>query len=145
MQADRVELRQHVDPVQAAVDAVRERDVDQPILARQGDGRLGAILGQRIQPRAATAAENESDDTFHVVLALDDKIDETPRNDHHFHHLLAGQEFDDLFVSPGRRFERLCVGFGGNWTLDRSLPFICTGISIVPLRASAASYVGHGS
>ena len=65
MQADRVELREHVDAVQPAVDAVRERNVDQPILAGQRHGRLRAILGQRIEPRAAAAAENNSDNISH--------------------------------------------------------------------------------
>ena len=43
VQAHRLELREHVDLVDAAVDAVRERNVDQPILAGQRHGRLRAI------------------------------------------------------------------------------------------------------
>ena len=43
VQAHRLKLREHVDPVHAAVDAVRQRNVDQPILAGQRHGRLRAI------------------------------------------------------------------------------------------------------
>ena len=62
MQAHREELRQHVDAVQPAVDAVRKRDVDQPVLGRQRHGRLRAEFGQRIQPRASAAAEHQRHD-----------------------------------------------------------------------------------
>ena len=65
MQADGVELRQHVDPVHAAIDAIRDRHVDQPILAGQRHRRLGAKFGERIKPRSPTAAEHESEDVFH--------------------------------------------------------------------------------
>ena len=54
VQADGVELRQHIDPVQAAVDAVRHRDIDQAVLARQRHGRLGPVQSQRQQARAAS-------------------------------------------------------------------------------------------
>ena len=64
VQADRDELREHVDAVQPAVDAVGDRDVDQPVLAGQRHGRLGAILGERIQPRALPAAQNDGDERF---------------------------------------------------------------------------------
>ena len=65
VQAHRLELREHVDLVDLAVDAVRERDVDQPILAGQRHGRLGAVGRQRQQPRAAPAAQNYRHDVFH--------------------------------------------------------------------------------
>ncbi len=65
MQADRVELRQHIHPVDAAVDAVRERDIDQAVLARQRHSRLRAVFGQRIKPRPASAAENQGQGIFH--------------------------------------------------------------------------------
>ena len=64
VQADRVELREHVEAVQPAVDAVRQRDVDQPILAGHRHRRLRAVLGQRIQPRALSAAEHQGDTFF---------------------------------------------------------------------------------
>ena len=66
MQADRHELRQHIDAIHAAVDAVRQRNVDQPILRRQRHGRLRAVLGQGIQTGSTTAAEDQSDDIFHA-------------------------------------------------------------------------------
>ena len=58
VQADRVELRQHVAAVQAAVDAVRQGDVDQTIFSGHRNRGLGTVLGQRIQPRALSAAEH---------------------------------------------------------------------------------------
>ena len=70
VQADRVELRQHVAAVQAAVDAVRQGDVDQPILARHRHGRLGAVLGQRIKPRALSAAEHQGHNVSHAITSI---------------------------------------------------------------------------
>ena len=58
VQTHGVELREHVHAVHAAVDAVRERDIDQPIFPRQRHGRLRAKFRQRIKPSAASAAEN---------------------------------------------------------------------------------------
>lgn len=48
VQADRVELREHVNPVQPAVDAIRQGNVNQAVLAGQRHGRLRSILRQRI-------------------------------------------------------------------------------------------------
>ena len=42
-----------------------KRNVDQPILAGQRHGRLGAILGERIEPRTSSAAEDEGEDVLH--------------------------------------------------------------------------------
>jgi len=58
MQADGIELCEHVHSIQTAIDAIRERDIDQPIFSRQRDGRLGTIFRQRIQACSTTAAEN---------------------------------------------------------------------------------------
>ena len=49
VQAHREELREHVDPVEPAVDAVGQRDVDQPVLGRQRHRRLRADFRERIQ------------------------------------------------------------------------------------------------
>jgi hypothetical protein len=65
VQAHRVELREHVDAIQAAVDAVRKRNIDQSILARQGHRRLGAKFGERIQACAAATAEHDRQDIAH--------------------------------------------------------------------------------
>ena len=61
MKADREELREDVDAVAAAVDAVADRDVDEAILARDGDRRLATQHGEGIKPRAAPAAEDETE------------------------------------------------------------------------------------
>src|SRR5262249_55891748 len=65
MEADRQELRQDVDAVQFAVDAITDRDVDEAVLAGDGDGRLAAEFGQGIQPSAATAAEDQGKNILH--------------------------------------------------------------------------------
>ena len=72
VQADRIELRQHVAAVQPAVDAVRQGNVDQPILARHRHRRFRAVLRQRIQPRALSAAEHQRNDVFHIEKKLED-------------------------------------------------------------------------
>ena len=65
VQADGVELGQHEDPVQPGVNAVGHGDVDQPIFAGDRHGRLAPRFGQRKQPRAATAAQDQRDDPRH--------------------------------------------------------------------------------
>ena len=50
MQAHRVELRENVDALHAAVDAVRERHIDDSIFASKRYGRLRAIAGEWIKP-----------------------------------------------------------------------------------------------
>ena len=66
MEADGIELGQHVDPVQSAVDAVRQGDIDQAILPGHRNRRLGANLRQRIQPRSLPAAQDHGGDVFHA-------------------------------------------------------------------------------
>ena len=65
VQADGIELGQHVDAVQSAVDAVGQGDVDQPVLARQRHGGLRSHLGQRIESRATSAAQHQRHDLLH--------------------------------------------------------------------------------
>ena len=48
MQGRGVELRQDKDLVEARVEAVADRDVDEAVVAREGHRRLAAILGQRV-------------------------------------------------------------------------------------------------
>ena len=64
-----VELRQHIDLVDAAVDAVANRDINQAVFARQRHGRLGPHFGERVQPRPSTATENDCENPFHQPLA----------------------------------------------------------------------------
>ena len=49
MQRGRVELRQQINASQAGIDAVGNRDVDQPIFAGERHGGLGAFFGEREQ------------------------------------------------------------------------------------------------
>ncbi len=55
----RVELRQHVDLADAAVDAVAHGHVDEPVGAADGHRRLRALLGQRVQPAAGAASQDD--------------------------------------------------------------------------------------
>src|SRR5262249_53079008 len=65
VQADAQELRQDVDAVEAAVDAVTDGDVDEPILAGDGHRRLAAQHRQGVKTGAAAAAEDEAEDVLH--------------------------------------------------------------------------------
>src|SRR5581483_1168789 len=68
VQADAEELCQDVDAIQTAVDAIADRDVDEAVLAGDGDSRLGAQLRQRVQTGAASAAEDEAEYVVHNGL-----------------------------------------------------------------------------
>ena len=52
VQRQRLVLGEDVDPAQVGVDAVGKRDVDDAVDAAEGDGRLGAVASQRIEPLA---------------------------------------------------------------------------------------------
>jgi len=52
-------LRQHRDVIDAGVDAVGKGEVDDAEATGEGDGRLGALLGQDAQPRARAAGEDQ--------------------------------------------------------------------------------------
>src|SRR5205807_5955834 len=71
VQADREKLRQHVDAIAAAVDAVADGDVDEAILAGDRHSRLAAEHGQRVEPAPTSAAEDETEDfTVHARGSL---------------------------------------------------------------------------
>ena len=55
--------------LQAAVDAVADGDVDEAILAGDGHGRLAAELGQRIEARAAAAAQDQARTSCMAILS----------------------------------------------------------------------------
>jgi hypothetical protein len=79
VEAGRLELSEDVDFVDVAVDAVRDRDIDEAVFASEWYGGFGAIGGERQEPRAATSAEDQGNYVFHGVvslsfLTLDDKI-----------------------------------------------------------------------
>ena len=62
VQGCRVELREAVDLVHAAVNAVADRDIDQAVVRAEGDSWLGALLSQRIQARSSSSTKDDSED-----------------------------------------------------------------------------------
>ena len=48
-------LGQHAHGVEAGVDAVAEGEIDDPVLAAEGNGRLGHVGGEYAQPAALAA------------------------------------------------------------------------------------------
>ena len=55
-------LRQNDDPAEARVDEIREREVDQPVVAAEGHRRLRPVGGQRREPLALTARQDDGED-----------------------------------------------------------------------------------
>src|SRR5690606_27300694 len=51
METHRQELRENIAAIDAAIDAVRDRNIDQPVLPPQGYGRLRPMLGEGLQSR----------------------------------------------------------------------------------------------
>ena len=51
-----------------AIDAVGNRNVDQPIFAGQGNRRLGALASQRKQARPASSAHNDRENRLGIVI-----------------------------------------------------------------------------
>src|SRR5262249_10571020 len=69
MQADAEELRQDINALHTAVDAVADGDVDQPVLAGDRNGGLAAQLRQRVQACASSSSEDETENFLHGCLA----------------------------------------------------------------------------
>ena len=65
VEAHRLVLREHQDPAHAAVEAVREREVDDPVDAAERHGRLGPVARQRLQPRALAACQHDRQNILH--------------------------------------------------------------------------------
>ena len=59
----RLVLRENADPQIAGVDEIGQHEIDQPVGAAEGNRGLGPVRGQRIQPLALTAGQ---DDAQHV-------------------------------------------------------------------------------
>ena len=51
-------LREQQQPLEAAVETVGEREVDDPVTASEWHGRLGAVAGQRIEPNATASSKH---------------------------------------------------------------------------------------
>lgn len=58
-------LRQHVNAVEAAIDAVADGNVDQPVFSGQGNGWLAPQLGEGIQAGPPTTAQNQAQNITH--------------------------------------------------------------------------------
>ena len=54
-----VELGEHVDLVDAAVDAVAHGHIDEPVASADGHRWLGACLGQGVQSRPCSSSQND--------------------------------------------------------------------------------------
>ena len=67
VQTDGIELGEQIAAVQTRSDAVRQRDIDQAVLARHGHGRLGTVLGQGIEPGPLPTPQNEGDYISHII------------------------------------------------------------------------------
>ena len=71
VQRERLVLRQDVNAVQAGVQAVRKGDVNDAVDAAEGDGRLGAVAGQRIKTLTRASGEQDSERVFHSCTVLE--------------------------------------------------------------------------
>jgi hypothetical protein len=66
VQRNTQKLGDDIDAIDAAVQAVADGNINQPILRSQRDRRLGSNLGQWIKSRSSTTAENQRYDLLHV-------------------------------------------------------------------------------
>jgi len=64
VQGRRVKLRQQKDPVNVGVDAITDRNIDQPVFSRKRDGWLAAFHSKRVETGASTSAHDDSDHIF---------------------------------------------------------------------------------
>ena len=64
-------LGKDVNAPQVGVDAIGESDVDDAIDAAEGDGRLGAVAGERVETFARSACQQDSKGVSHLPVPLD--------------------------------------------------------------------------
>jgi hypothetical protein len=62
-----IELREHVDLVDVAVDAVADRNVNQPVVSPQGHRWLRTLLRQWVQPAPRSTTENNPQHTLQHI------------------------------------------------------------------------------
>ena len=62
VEAVRLVLRQHHDLPKSRIDQVRDREVDQPVLAAEGHRGFGSVLRQRHEALSLAAGEDDSED-----------------------------------------------------------------------------------
>jgi hypothetical protein len=63
----RIELRENEDPPDVGMQAVADRNVDQPVLAADWDRRLGTVFGEWKEARPLTASEDQRKDVTHIA------------------------------------------------------------------------------
>ena len=68
VQRARVVLRQDEDVVDLRIDAVRQGEVDDPVLARERNGRLGPDGGQDRQPLPLATGKDDGCDRLHAQM-----------------------------------------------------------------------------
>src|SRR4051812_35274497 len=61
-------LGEDQDLAQAAVEAVGQGEIDDAIEAAEGDGGLGAVTGERLEPGAFPSGKNQRQHILHVEL-----------------------------------------------------------------------------
>lgn len=64
VELERAVLGQNPHSVNAGIDAVGEREVDDAVFAAEGEGWLCNVLGQRVEPAALTAGQQHGDTFF---------------------------------------------------------------------------------
>jgi hypothetical protein len=60
-----IELRQDEDSPDVCVKAVADRNVDQPIVAANRDGRLRALRGEREEAQSLASAQDDGEHVAH--------------------------------------------------------------------------------
>jgi hypothetical protein len=65
VQGDGIVLREYVNTINAGVNTIADRDIDEPVIARQWNGRFCAQLGQWIKPVSCAPTHNHSQYVFH--------------------------------------------------------------------------------
>ena len=77
-QAVRLVLREHANAVQAGVEAVRQHKINDAVFATHVNGRLGAVVGQGLQPGAAPTRQHQGNGLAHRLVRVTD-FHERPR------------------------------------------------------------------
>jgi hypothetical protein len=76
VERERLVLGGDEDAPEPGVDAVAQREVDDPVGSAEIDGRLGPFLGQGIEPLAGAAGKQDDHDVveFHMAVQASDGV-----------------------------------------------------------------------
>lgn len=69
-----IELRENIDLGDVAVQAVADRNINQPVVGSKGNSRLRSLLGQRVETSPSPSSENNAQNTLQNT-AYDNSID----------------------------------------------------------------------